>query len=157
MIWLHWTIKPFIIFVIGYITFRFIGKKAAAQMSSFDLLVILILGNVLTEPILEENIWMTAYNCFAICLIYIGFIKLMIHFPWAKKLLFEKPVILVRNGKIEMKALAKSGMTVEELKGELRSKGQEKIEDVELAILEEVGSISVKAKKKNQKPRTNKS
>lgn len=55
----------------------------------------------------------------------------------------EDPVILIRDGKVDQKALNKVKITQDELEEAIREHGVEKIENVKLSVLEVDGNISV--------------
>ena len=47
--------RTFLIFVVGYLYLRITGKKAVAQMHTFDLLYLLILTNIISTPVEVNN------------------------------------------------------------------------------------------------------
>jgi uncharacterized membrane protein YcaP (DUF421 family) len=81
----------------------------------------------------------------AIALFCINFIfkKIMLSSKTIKEFVQDKPEILIHNGKIEFKALAKVGITDDELKEAMREHGVEFYKDVKLAMLEIDGNISI--------------
>lgn len=69
--------------------------------------------------------------------------KLMFRFKGLNNLLQQKPEILIHNGKLEFKTLAKLGITSEELTEAMHEHGVEFFKDVKLAMLEIDGNISI--------------
>lgn len=67
----------------------------------------------------------------------------MLHSNFIKEMLQDKPEILIHNGKIDFKALAKLGISSEELQEAMREHGVEFYKDVKLAMFEIDGSISI--------------
>ena len=65
------------------------------------------------------------------------------HFPVIERLVKPPPLILIRNGKMQRKAMRQELITAEELKSKLREQGIENIDQVKIAHLEEDGEISV--------------
>jgi uncharacterized membrane protein YcaP (DUF421 family) len=135
-----WT--PIAVFLVGYILLRIMGKKAVAQMSSFDLLVVLVLGTVISEPVVTKRLGIASYYAVAVAGVYIFFSYLALN-NRLKGTLHSKPTVLIQNGKIDEKGLHKVKLTVEELLAELRLKGYTKATDVEMAVMEEIGIVSV--------------
>ncbi|MEB3101419.1 DUF421 domain-containing protein [Ferviditalea candida] len=135
-----WT--PIAVFLVGFILLRLMGKTAVATMTSFDLLVVLVLGTAITEPIVTKRLGIASYYSVAIAMIYLAFSRLSIANRF-KKILRSSPTVLIRNGDIDEQGLRKSRITVNELLGELRVNGYPNVQDVEMATMEETGKISV--------------
>lgn len=138
----HFVWTPFSVFVVGYVLLRIMGKRAVSEMSSFDLLVTIVLGTTITEPIVTKRLGVASFYSVAICCIYICFSTLTLRNKLKKKLTAD-PTVLVEKGDINEKGLRKTRLTINELLGELRVNGISKVQDVELALMEETGKISV--------------
>ena len=67
----------------------------------------------------------------------------MLKSKFIKELVQDTPEILIHNGKLEFKTIAKLGITDEELKEAMREHGVEYFKDVKLAMFEIDGSISI--------------
>lgn len=138
-----WT--PIAVFFVGYVLLRIMGKRAVNEMSSFDLLVTIVIGTSISEPVVTKKLGIASYYSIAIAVIYIIFSLLTLTKPF-KKLLTASPTVLVRGGDIDEQGLRKAKMTVQQLLSQLRVHGYGKTQDVELATMEETGQISVLAK-----------
>ena len=73
----------------------------------------------------------------------------MLHSKFIKKMLQDKPEILIHNGKIEFKTIAHLGITNDELQEAMREHGVEYYKQVKLAMFEIDGSISIISGDKN--------
>ncbi|MFC4617686.1 DUF421 domain-containing protein [Camelliibacillus cellulosilyticus] len=134
-----WT--PISVFVLGYLLIRFMGKKAVAEMTGFELLAILVLGTAITEPIVTKRLGIASYYSVAIVILYMIFSRLSL-VNGLQKLLKPSPRVLIRGGDIDQKALKKERVTVHELLALLRINGYTKAADIEMATIEETGRIS---------------
>lgn len=76
---------------------------------------------------------------------------LSFHFPAVERLVKPPPLVLIRNGKLQRKAMRQELITVEELQSKLREQGIESVEQVKIAHLEEDGEISI-VKNDGQQP-----
>lgn len=114
--------------------FKAMGKTAVAAMTSFDLLVVLVLGTAITEPIVTKRLGIASYYSVAIAMIYLVFSRLSIANRF-KKILRSSPTVLIRNGDIDEKGLRKVRVSVNELLGELRINGYSNVQDVEMATM----------------------
>ncbi|MDY0396651.1 DUF421 domain-containing protein [Virgibacillus halophilus] len=140
-IFLKYIFTPIAVFLVGYILLRFMGKRAVAQMTSFDLLVVFIIGTTVTGPLLSKKLGLTTYYVLAIALIYVAFSLLSIQNKF-KKILISSPTVLVRDGNIDENGLHQARISVEGLTGLLRQKGYTNIGDLSSVIMEETGHIS---------------
>jgi uncharacterized membrane protein YcaP (DUF421 family) len=141
-IFYEYLITPLVVFAFGYLFLRITGKKAVSQMTAFDLLFVLILGTVISEPVVTKNLAKASFYGLAVTLAYLGFSHLVLNnkLRW---ILIDSPTVLIRNGDIDEKGLRKVRMTTSELISQLRTKGYTNPKDIDMATMEDVGKISV--------------
>ncbi|WHY73211.1 DUF421 domain-containing protein [Fictibacillus enclensis] len=134
--------NPLLIFLFGYIFLRITGKKAVSQMHSFDMLYILIIGNVISQPMQKDNVWKALLFTFIVMLLYKLFMWLSLNnkLRWT---LFESPTVLIRNGDIDRTGLRKVRLPMDELLAQLRVKGFTDTRNIALCAMEDNGQISV--------------
>ena len=132
----------FIVFLFGFLFLRFTGKKAVAQMHSFDVLYIIVIGNIVSQPIQKDKLWEGMLYTVVFVLLYKLFMRLSLQnkLRW---ILYESPTVLIRNGDIDRKGLKKVRLPVDEFLAQLRIKGYTETKDIELATLEDSGVLSV--------------
>ena len=133
---------PLIILVAGYIFLRITGKKAVAQMHTFDLLYIFVLTNIISSPVEFNHIGKALTYAGIIVILYKLFIRLSLHnkLRW---IFYESPTVLIRNGDINRDGLKKVHMPMNELLSHLREKGYTDTQNIAIAVMEQTGSISV--------------
>lgn len=131
--------------VVLFILARLMGKKQISQLTFFDYIVGISIGSVAAAmsvdqriPIQAGIISMVIWALFPITFSYIS-----MHSMAVRRLLDGTPKILIQNGKIIEKNLRKSKFTINDLLEELRIKDVFNIADVEFAILETSGKLSV--------------
>lgn len=135
-----WT--PFVVVFVGAVLLRWMGRRAVAEMDAFDLIVVLILGTTVTEPIVTKRLGIASYYSLAVALFFIAFSRLRLMNP-VKRWVLGKPNVLVKGGDIDMNGLRRARLTVEDLLKELRVKGYVDVHDVEMATMELSGKVSV--------------
>ena len=138
----HYIWTPFAVFLVGYLLLRVMGKKAVAEMSSFDLLVTIILGTTITEPIVTKRLGVASYFAIAITIVYLLFSFLSLNNKF-KRLITSSPTVHLRNGDIDERGLRKVRLNTEEFLGMIRVKGYINPSDLALVTMEETGKISV--------------
>ena len=134
--------RPLIILVAGYIYLRVTGKKAVAQMHTFDLLYILVLTNMISSQVEFNKIGKALTYAGIIVILYKLFVRLSLHnkLRW---IFYESPTVLIRNGDINRDGLKKVRMPMNELLSHLREKGYTDTQNIAIAVMEQTGSISV--------------
>lgn len=127
------------------IALRIFGKKELSQLNTADIILILLISNSVQNAMVGNNTTLLGgiTAAFALFLINIVFKKTMLNSTFIKNLVQDKPEILIHNGKIDFKAIAKLGITAEELEEAMREHGVEHYKDVKLAMFEIDGNISI--------------
>lgn len=146
------SIKSSVAVVVLFVLARIMGKKQISQLTYFDYIVGISIGSVAAELSVEKGV--TLPEGIASMIIWAAF-PLILSFIAAKsmrarRLLDGTPTILIQNGKIIEKNLHKAKFTINDLLEELRIQGAFNIADVEFALLETSGKVSVLKKSKNQ-------
>lgn len=146
------VVAAFVLFVLA----RLMGKKQIAHLTFFDYVVGISIGSIAGALSVEKNIsWIDGITSMVIWSLFpLGFSFWAAHSMWARRLLDGTPTILIQNGKIVEKNLVKAKLTINDLLEELRIKDVFNIADVEFALLETNGRISV-FKKQSKQPVTN--
>ena len=123
---------------------RVLGKREIGATSAFDLIVALILGEVVDEIIYGDvTILQGVVAILVVALWHLVNSWASFKSQFIDKLTGAPPTILVRNGRIQKKELAKERLNEEELFSELRMMGVDNLEEVKQATLEPNGSVSV--------------
>lgn len=127
------------------IALRIFGKKELSQLNTADIILILLISNSVQNAMVGNNTTLLGgvTAAFALFLINLIFKKTMLNSAFIKNLVQDKPEILIHNGKIDFKALAKLGITSDELEEAMREHGVEYYKDVKLAMFEIDGNISI--------------
>ncbi len=136
-----YIIRCFIMMLVSWLGIRLIGQKSIAEMTSYDLAAIFLLGNVAAEPLVYKVTSKATIGVFAIVgtTMLIGFVSLRKFFYN----LDSKPLIMIAGGKIFKKNLKKVRMNIPLLKSEIRSQGYQDISDIKFAIMEPSGKLSI--------------
>jgi len=141
------------VYVFMVIALRIFGKKELSQLNTADVILILLISNSVQNAMVGSNSSLLGGITAAIALFIINLIfkKVMLNSKFIKELVQDKPEILVHDGKIYFKTLAKLGITSEELQEAMREHGVEFYKEVKLAMFEIDGSISIISGDKSMK------
>lgn len=138
-------IRSISVYLFMVIALRIFGKKELSQLNTADIILILLISNSVQNAMVGNNtsLWGGIIAAAALFSINLVFKKVMLNFNFIKELVQDKPEILVHNGKIYFKTLAKLGISSDELQEAMREHGVEYYKDVKLAMFEIDGNISV--------------
>jgi uncharacterized membrane protein YcaP (DUF421 family) len=121
---------------------RLAGKRLAGQTTTFDLIVLITLGVVIQSTALQEGWANAVVFVVTVFALHRGLAALGARSAFIRHLVRGKPRVLVQDGRIMERALARENMSREELLAGLRKLGHESEKDVKLAVLEETGHVS---------------
>src|ERR1035437_972064 len=127
------------------IAIRLFGKKELAQLSVFDLVFILLISNVVQNAMTGPDTTLSGGLTGAAALFMVNYILkyLEFRFPFFSKAIQGEAVMLIFKGKVNRVNLDKVKITMEELIEAIREHGVTTIEEVDLAVFEVDGNISV--------------
>lgn len=141
------TILPLTLFMTLYM-----GKRAIGELPVFDFLIILILGSVVGADIADPDIkhLPTAVAIVGIALIqrFVSHIKLT-HRKLGRLITFE-PTVVIQNGKFVINNLKNVGYSLDNILQMLREKDVFDVSEVEIALIEPAGTLSVLKKTEKQ-------
>jgi len=137
-------LRGLMIFIVGLIIVRVGDRRSLSQKTAFDALFIVLLGSVLSRAINGSGpFWLTIGSSFALMLIHrlCAFIAHRNH-PFGK-VIKGVEVPLVRDGKIDWKAMTKALVSKHDLEEDMRLSAQtHSLDDIRFAQLERSGDIS---------------
>lgn len=145
-------IRSLLAFFLLLLLTRIMGKKQISQLTFFDYCVGITIGSIAATLSVDQNVKivnglvsLTIWGLFPIILAYIG-----MKARFFSTLTDGKATILIKNGEILDKNLKKNLLTIDELLMLLRERGIFKVSDVEMAVFETNGQLSVMLKTAHQ-------
>ncbi|MHB1125998.1 MAG: YetF domain-containing protein [Bacillota bacterium] len=141
----HTITRTLVIYVVVLVVIRIMGKREIGQLSSFDLVVALIIAELAAIPMEEMDIPIVQGLVPLIILTagQVGISLLCLKYDWLRDLIYGKPTLLIKNGAILEKEMKRARYNIEDLLSQLREKNITNIDDVEFAFLENSGDLSV--------------
>lgn len=138
-------LRTVIIYIILISTMRIMGKRQIGELEVSDLVTTLLLSEIATLPIENQEIPVMYAVIPIITLLTIEVISSVISFksPKIRGFLNAKPSILISQGKINQRELRNSRIAIDELISEIRLNGISDIKEVQYAILESSGKLTV--------------
>lgn len=150
--WLDITVRSVLFVVVLFFMTKLLGKKQIAQLSFFEYVTGITIGNIAGESImgLDGNM---IYGLLAMTVVAaIPLIAGLISLKSKKFRDFTegRGTLFIKDGKVMEDNLKKERITADELLQLLRKKNVFQVSDVEFAVLEPTGDLSVMLKKENQ-------
>ncbi|HVZ79909.1 MAG TPA: YetF domain-containing protein [bacterium] len=139
------VLRSGVVYLFLLFAFRLTGKRQMAQLTPFDLVVVLLISNVLQNAIIGNDNSLGGGILGAATILGLNFAaaELTYRFKAARRLLEGGPTVLIHNGKVLKEQLGKEKLTLEDLEAACRKNGVRDLKKVRFAVLEENGQISV--------------
>lgn len=133
--------KSLLLVVSGVLLLRISGRKSISQMTIAQTVVMISIGSIIIQPIVERSVWRTIVAT----AVYIGFLiiaeYLQMKFNSIENFLSGKAQVVIQDGQLVPETLKKMRFTVDQLEMRLRQQGIAKISDVKTATLEANGQL----------------
>ncbi len=138
-------IRTVIIYFVLVLSIRLMGKRQIGELQVSDFIITIMLSEIAAAPITTTDMPMIHAIVPIVLLlgIEVAMSFLLLRANKLKRLFYGAPSMLICKGKLIQEALRKNRIELDELMSELRQKGCSDISDVNYAILEENGKLSV--------------
>ena len=147
-------IRTVIIYFILTIIMRIMGKRQLGELDVGELVITIILSEIATNPITnpDRSLLEAVVPMATLASLEILTSALIIKAPIFKSILSSKPTVLVARGVIDFRQMKRVRISLEELVSQVRQNGIYDLNEVDYAILEENGKMSVIPKNANRQP-----
>lgn len=138
-------VRTLILYAVVVVVMRFMGKRQIGQLQPFELVVAIMISELAAVPM--QNTGVPLINgiipilTLLVAQLTMSFVALKS--VKARGIICGKPAILIENGKIQEEELRREMYTLNDLLEQLRSKSIPNVADVEFAVLETNGQLSV--------------
>lgn len=138
-------IRTIVLYILVLIVMRLMGKREIGQLQPFELAISIMIADLASIPMADTGIPISNGIIPILGLLVMHLLISMINMKSmkARAVLCGKPTILIYRGRIDEKALKKERFTLNELQERLRGNNIVNLGDVEYAILETSGQVTV--------------
>ena len=145
--------RAIVLYIIVLIVMRLMGKREIGQLQPFELAISIMIADLATLPMAETGIPISngIIPILGLLVMHLVISILNMKSTKAREIICGKPSILIFRGKIDQKVLKKERFTINELEERLRDNNIFNIGDVEYAVLETSGQVTV-IPKPNKRP-----
>jgi uncharacterized membrane protein YcaP (DUF421 family) len=140
-------VRPVIVYLALVMLLRLFGKRELAQLNPFDLVVLLSLSNTVQNAIIGDDNSVTGGIIGAFSLLAINWfvVRILFRSPKLTRALEGRSTVLLRNGQLDQRALAKESLSRQELLDVIHRQGFEHFHECHRIELEPNGTFYVEA------------
>ena len=137
--------KTILFYVIIIVLYRLMGKREVGELSVMDLTVSLFMANLVAIGIenFDDNVFLTIIPVVLLAVMHVVLSKVSFHCVGIRNVIDGEPSIIINRGKVNFDEMLKQRYNLDDLLVELRSQSIKSIEDVDYAILETSGKLSI--------------
>ena len=145
--------RTVIVYLFIVVAIRLFGKKELAQLSVIDLVFILLISNSVQNAMVgpDTSLWGGIIAAASLFVVNAGFKYFLFRSKKFTELVEGHAVMLIHKGKVIEKNIQQQKISLDELEAVVREHGLKEIEEVDLAVLEVDGNISVLSEKYQKK------
>ena len=144
-------LKTFFIYLLVAFIFRIMGKREVGQLGTFDLVVFILIAELVAMAIEHKsNFIFNLIPVIILVLVQILISKISLKNTKFRRFIDGKPVVIIKKGIIDFKNMVEQRYTLDDLLLQLREKDIRSIDEVDYAILEINGKLSVFKKDDNK-------
>ncbi|RIV28694.1 DUF421 domain-containing protein [Alicyclobacillaceae bacterium I2511] len=124
---------------------RVMGKREIGKLSIFDFVVSIMIAELSTVPMEDTHtpLYMALVSIALLVVLQVGVALVQLKSQRFRKWVEGEPVVLVEHGRVRDGQLRRTRYTMEDLLMQLREQGLARVQDVEFAVLETSGKLSV--------------
>ena len=137
-----------------FIVYRIMGKREVGQLGIIDLIVSILVAELVAISIENSNksIMYSIIPILTLLFLQVSLALMSMKLPKFRIFLDGNPSVIIKNGKINYKEMLNQKYNLDDLLVQLREKGNRSIEEIEYAILETNGTLSIFNKSKKKTP-----
>ena len=140
------VIRAAVVYVVLMLLFRIAGKRSLAEITSFDLVLLLIISEATQQAMIDNDNSMTNALLLVSTLIGMNILLSVVTTRWKpfNRLLEDVPLVILRNGEPLRDRMRKERVDEEDILEAARaSQGLERLDQIKFAILERTGHITI--------------
>ena len=145
--------RTFFFYIFIVFAYRLMGKREVGQLGIIYLIVSVLIAELVAISLdnTEMSIFMTIIPIILLVLCQIGMAFLSLNRKEIREVFEGKPSVIINNGKIQIKEMIKQRYNLDDLLTQLREQNFKSISEVDYAILETSGKLSVFKKERKNK------
>lgn len=131
-------------FAVVYLLVRLLGKRELGQMTPFEFIVMVVIGNLIQQGVTQNDFSLTGATLAICTFAFWGLVMSWLSYlsPRAAKVLEGEPRVIIRHGELLQHSTRRDRLTRSEIESEMRLAGIASMDEVAWAVLEPNGKMS---------------
>jgi uncharacterized membrane protein YcaP (DUF421 family) len=142
----EFVLRAAAVYVLLLVVLRISGKRSLAQLTAFDFVLLLVVGEATQQAMLGSNTSVTGFVLVLVTLLALHRIADYAAFrsEWADRLINDTAIVLVQDGEFNEEWMRRYRITHDEILDQARTtEAVERLDQIRYAVLERTGSISI--------------
>ena len=148
------VVRALVVYGFILVVFRIAGKRALSDVSTFDLVLTLIISESIQQALIDDDNSLT--NAFLVVLTLvganIGLSMLKTRYRRIDRLVDGQPLLVVEHSRTLDEGMRRERVNLDDVLMAARAQGVERLDEIKYAVLERGGSISIIRNRDDQKP-----
>ncbi len=137
-------VKTIIIYLLVALIFRIMGKREVGQLGTFDLVVFILIAELVAMALENKaNFFFSLVPALVLVVLQMIISKISLKNTKFRRFIDGKPVVIIKKGIVNFKSMVEQRYTLDDLLLQLREKNVRSLDEVDYAILEINGKLSV--------------
>jgi uncharacterized membrane protein YcaP (DUF421 family) len=142
---LHIVARALVVYAFVLASMRLMGKREIGNLSPFDLVVAITIAELGALPLQQQDIPLThgIAHIVVLALLHVVMAAACLKYQGVRRVIIGEPTVIIENGKIISSNMKRLRYNINDVMTQLRGEGYFNVADVEFAVLEPSGSLSV--------------
>jgi uncharacterized membrane protein YcaP (DUF421 family) len=138
------VVRAALLWVFLILVMRAIGRKELSELSPFEFVLLVVMGDLIQQGVTEQDSSVTAAVLAVSTMVLLTLAVSYAGFRWPRvaPLLGGSPVVVIRDGRVQRSALRIERLTIEDVEDAAREQGIGDLRDVRMGVLEADGTFS---------------
>ncbi|MFC5402049.1 DUF421 domain-containing protein [Cohnella soli] len=147
-------LRTLFMYLFIFLIMRMMGKREIGKLSVFDLVISIMIAEIAVIVIesSDKSLYLAIAPIALLAIVQLGIAFASLKSRKIRTLIDGKPSVMIRNGRLNRKEMFKQRYNLDDLMQQLRENQVADIREVELAVLESTGKLSVIVKKQENSP-----
>lgn len=145
--------RTFFFYCFVLLIYRIMGKREVGELGIIDLIISILIAELVAISLEDttKSIWLVIMPILLLLALQVGSAFLSLKNKKIRDIFDGKPSVIINHGKIQIREMLKQRYNLDDLLTQLREQSVKSISEVEYAILETSGKLSIFKKSKNKK------
>jgi uncharacterized membrane protein YcaP (DUF421 family) len=146
-------VRATVVYLFLLVLFRLSGKRTLAEVTTFDLILTLIISEAIQQALIGTDNSLTNGLLIVVTLVALDMLisVVKLRFPWVDRILEGLPLTILENGRPRREVMRRERVDEQDILAAARElQGLDRLDDLRKAVIEKTGRITVMPKRKEE-------